>query len=166
MDQAHGELMPGMQGGPMAVGPVSISRSVDIKATPDRIWAAIGRFSSIGDWHPAIVSCTEDGKTPPTRRLIAAGGVAPFIERETSRNDGQYHYSYCFVSSPLPVKNYSATLEVFETTPGCCTVTWSGSYFPDDGTDEEVGQTIINIYEQGLASVYRQFDASRIHAGD
>ncbi len=45
----------------------SLSRSVEVDGTPAQIWSQIGDFCAIRDWHPAIGSCTEDGKTPPTR---------------------------------------------------------------------------------------------------
>lgn len=62
----------------------SIDKSIDIKASADKVWAMIGPFCSIKDWHPAIGQCTESGGV---RTLTTKDGKAQFVEKQTASDD-------------------------------------------------------------------------------
>lgn len=131
----------------------SLTRSVDVDGTPDRVWSMIGPFCAIKDWHPAIGTCTEAGASPHTRTLVTRDGKAVFVEAETARDDSAHLYAYAFTSSPLPVTQYSATLKVTEKSKDVSTVTWSGSYMPDSGKERDASEALRGIYESGLAAI-------------
>jgi hypothetical protein len=133
----------------------SLTRQVDIDATPFAVWSAIGSFCAIADWHPAIATCTVDGKTPPTRTLVTKDGKATFVEKEFGRQ--KFAYSYTFVSSPLPVVHYRSTLKVSARAGGHSTVTWSGVYAPDAGKEADAVAALSGIYEAGLQAIKVKF---------
>jgi hypothetical protein len=128
----------------------TLTRSIDVKGTPAAVWAAIGPFCAIAAWHPAIATCASDGKAKPTRTLVTKDG-ARFVELQTARADRSYSYS--FTSSPVPVSNYSSTLSVTAKGPGVSTVTWSGSYTPNEGKAEDADAALSGIYESGLGAI-------------
>ena len=134
----------------------TIARSVDVAGTPSAVWSLIGAFCAIKDWLPPVGSCTEDGRQPPTRTLVTKDGSATFIERQTARNDSQTFYRYEFVSSPLPVSHYTATIRVTAKGNGQSTVTWRGSYTPDAGKATDAKQALAGIYAAGLESIRSQ----------
>jgi len=113
----------------------------------------IGSFCAIGDWHPAIAKCTEDGKAPSTRTLVTKDGKATFVELETARSDVEHRYSYTFTSAPVPVTNYSSTLSVNPKGPGVSTVTWAGAYTSNPGNEKDAADALSGIYESGLAAI-------------
>ncbi len=80
----------------------SLTRSVDLDAGPDEVWSVIGSFCAIADWHPAVGSCTLDGRSPPTRTLVTRDGRSTFVELEVARNDEARLYSYAFIGRPFP----------------------------------------------------------------
>lgn len=131
----------------------SITRSIKVQGSPDAVWAAIGPFCSIAAWHPAIASCSENGKVPPTRILKTRAGDATFIERQLSRNESKHSYSYTFTSAPIPVTNYKSTLRVLPNGHRGSTVTWSGLYMPNPGMDQAAAKALGGIYETGLRSI-------------
>src|SRR5262249_10987967 len=90
----------------------TISRSADVKASVQAVWSLIGPFCAIKDWLPPVGQCIEDGKTPSTRILITKDGKAAFVETQTARNEAGHSYSYTFLSSPLPVSDYTSTIKV------------------------------------------------------
>src|SRR5689334_1056127 len=98
-----------LAGGVLLAGPASadrpatLTRSVVVHARPDAVWAAIGPFCAIGQWHPAIGSCTLDGAAKPTRTLVTRDGAATFVELQVARDDAAHRYAYSFTSSPIPV---------------------------------------------------------------
>jgi len=140
----------------VGIGPVfaaTISRSADVKASASAVWSVIGPFCAIKNWLPPVGECIEDGKAPPTRVLVTRDGKAAFVETQTARNDNEHSYSYAFLSSPLPVSNYKATIKVTAKGDGSSTITWSGSYTPEQGKENAASEALIGVYEAGLAEI-------------
>ena len=135
----------------------SLSRSVEVDGAPAQIWSQIGDFCAIRDWHPAIGSCTEDGKTPPTRTLVTKDGKATFVEFQTTASRKKHLYGYTFVSSPLPVTNYKSILKVSAKGRGRAQITWSGDYTPDVGKEKDADAALSGIYESGLEAIKAKF---------
>src|SRR3977135_584128 len=95
-----------------AASAATLSRSTEVNGAPATVWSAIGAFCAIKDWLPPVGMCIEDGKTPSTRTLVTKDGKAAFVEKQTARSDAEHSYSYTFLSSPLPVTNYTSTIKV------------------------------------------------------
>jgi hypothetical protein len=131
----------------------TISRSADVKASAAAVWSLIGPFCAIKNWLPPVGECIEDGKTPPTRVLVTRDGKAAFVELQTARNDNEHTYSYAFLSSPLPVSNYKATIKVTARGDGSSTITWSGSYTAEEGKEKAAAEALIGVYEAGLTEI-------------
>jgi Polyketide cyclase / dehydrase and lipid transport len=139
--------------GAAPVSAASLSRSVDVNGTPASVWSMIGPFCAIKDWHPVIGTCTEDGKSPPTRTLVSKDGKATFVELQTARNDKTHQYSYTIKSSPLPIANYKSTLKVAAKSKDISTITWTGTYTPDQGKAKAANDALAGIYGTGLDAI-------------
>lgn len=135
----------------------SLTRQTDVAASAAAVWAAIGPFCAIKDWHPAIGVCVTDGKTPVTRTLITKDGKAAFVETEMARDDAKHLYSYNFVASPLPAPKYLATIRVVPTGANASTIVWHGDFTAEPGKDKGVEAALTNIYESGLAALKAKF---------
>ncbi len=131
----------------------TISRTAEVKASASTVWSLIGPFCAIKNWLPPVGQCIEDGKAPPTRILVTKDGRAAFVETQTARSDTDYSYSYTFLSSPLPVSNYTSTIKVTPRGDGASTITWSGSYTPDQGKEKAASEALNGVYEAGLAQI-------------
>jgi len=75
----------------------------------------------------------------------------------TARSDVEHSYSYTFKSSPLPVTGYASTIKVLAKAPGVSTVTWSSTYIPDLGKEQDAREALTGIYEAGLATIKAKF---------
>ncbi|MDP1839336.1 MAG: SRPBCC family protein [Reyranella sp.] len=135
----------------------SLTRSVEVNGTPAEVWSLIGPFCAIKDWLPPVGSCTEDGKTPPTRTLVTKDGSATFVETQTGRSSEKRSYSYTFKSSPLPVTHYVSTIEVTARGPGQSTVTWSSTYTANEGKEKEAKEALNGVYTAGLDFIKSRF---------
>jgi hypothetical protein len=142
-----------LSAGASSASAASLSRSMDVNASPAEVWSVIGPFCAIKDWLPPIGACTEDNKNPPTRTLVTKDGKATFVELQTARNDARYTYSYSFISSPLPLTRYTSTIEVAAKSTGMSTVTWSSTYTPDAGKDKDANDALSGVYEAGLNAI-------------
>jgi carbon monoxide dehydrogenase subunit G len=130
---------------------VDSSKTVEIKAAPDKVWRVIGDFCGIEDWHPAVEKCEIDKKDPMMRTLTLKGGGA-IVEKQTARDDAKMTYSYVIVESPLPVANYKSTIRVTKAGAGS-KVSWMGSYKAKGASAEEAKKTIDGVYDAGLQGI-------------
>jgi hypothetical protein len=144
-------------GSAAAAGPTTLTRTMVVEAMPGEVWAVIGPFCAIKDWHPALASCELDGKAPPTRTLVTREGEARFVELQVARSDANHRYTYSFTSSPVPVSGYVATISVKPSGKGASIVTWQGSYTPNAGQDAAAMAALSGIYESGLAAIRDRF---------
>lgn len=139
--------------GSFAASAANLSRSIEVNGAPATVWSAIGAFCAIKDWLPPVGMCIEDGKIPPIRTLVTKDGKASFVERQTARNDQEHSYSYTFLSSPLPVTNYTSTIKVTPKSEGVSIVTWTGTYTPDSGKEKDASEALNGIYKSGLTAI-------------
>ena len=141
-----------MAGGAYAASAASVDKSIDVNASAAKVWAMIGPFCSIKDWHPAIGQCTESGTT---RTLTTKDGKAQFVEQQTASNSKTMDYSYTILKSPLPIKDYASTLKVTAKGPDTSTVEWSSTYTPDQGKEAAAETAIGGIYQSGLDNIQK-----------
>jgi hypothetical protein len=134
----------------------SLTRSIDVSASPDTVWSAIGPFCAIKEWHPAIATCSEV-HAPTVRTLVTKDGKATFVEPETARNEAKRQYSYTFASAPIPVSHYAATIGVTPRKPSGATITWQGTWTPEPGKEKAALDALTGIYESGLDALKAKF---------
>lgn len=128
------------------------SSTIEIAAPPAKVWATIGGFCGIGDWHPAVAACTLSTVGGKPVRTIALKGGGTIVERQEQRDDKAMSYTYSIVSGPLPVSDYSSTLAVAKHGAGSI-VTWSGSFKAKGATDAEARAAIDGIYASGVKAI-------------
>jgi uncharacterized protein YndB with AHSA1/START domain len=148
----------------LAAGPacaLEVSRSRDIPAPPEAVWALIGGFCAIELWHPQVGRCIlsgvdeDDGIRAQIRGLVVKGGQGTIVEVETARDEAGMSYSYSFIQGPLPVRAYNATLTVLPNGTGS-TVIWSATFDADGVSDADAVADIKEVYDAGLAGIARE----------
>lgn len=138
--------------GTLAASAESIDKSIEVKAPADKVWAMIGPFCSIKDWHPAIGQCTESGGV---RTLTTKDGKAQFVEKQTANDAKAMMYSYEIEKSPLPISHYKSTLKVVPNGDNTSTVDWSSTYTPNAGKEKDASTAIGGIYQAGLDNIQK-----------
>ena len=127
-----------------------------LAASAETVWAAIGAFGSLADWHPAVESL-EPGEGGKLRRLHITGG-ALFVERLEQHDDHARSYTYTILESPVPVTDYHSTLSVTAEPGGKhCLVRWIGHFQPKDVADAEAEHIVFGIYRAGLDALKQKF---------
>ena len=129
-----------------------LTRSVALNAAPDEVWALIGGFQSLPDWHPAVESSTrEDIGGVEHRRLGLAGG-GEILEKNLGGDTMSVGYE--IIESPLPVADYKATISVADAGGGRAVVVWASTY---QGTAEGADDIVAGIYTAGLDALAAKF---------
>ncbi len=136
----------------IAVRAETVDKSIDVTASPEKVWAMIGPFCSIKDWHPAIGECTLSGGV---RTLTTKDGRGRFIEKQTASELKTMTYSYEIEQSPLPLTNYQATLKVVPKGDGTSKVEWSSSFTPNPGQTAAAKSALEGIYQAGLDNIQK-----------
>jgi hypothetical protein len=133
-----------------------VHESRSLPASVDEVWALVGGFNALPEWHPAVRGSTleEGGRV---RRLELASGAA-LIERMFSFDESKHTYGYSIEEGPLPVSGYRSTVSVFaQPSDGGCRVEWSGEFSPRGATEPEAVEIIRGIYRAGLDRLGERF---------
>jgi uncharacterized protein YndB with AHSA1/START domain len=130
-----------------------VKESVEIAASPDKVWAAIGDFCGIANWHPVVAKCelSEDKKT----RTLTTGDGAKLVEPLESWDDAAMSYTYRIQESPLPVDNYVSTLKVTGSGEKSL-VEWSSTFDPKGASEDAAKQVMSGIYQAGFEGLRKK----------
>jgi hypothetical protein len=119
--------------------------------------AAQGTTKRGEEWHPLVAKCDIETEGNTTlRRLHLTGGGTILEKLEKSEEDGQ-SYSYSIVESPLPVKNYNATIKVSEAEGGGCSIEWSSDFEAQGAPENDAAKAIEGIYQAGFDNLRKMF---------
>lgn len=135
---------------------VEVERKVVVDANPEDVWAAIGDFGAIADWHPAIATCDVERNGRIVHRHLRTVDGGEILERETQEDDVAHSYGYEILSSPLPVSSYRSVFRVLPEGHGS-RIEWSSEFEAEGVTPQEAAAVIAGIYEAGLEAIKAKF---------
>jgi hypothetical protein len=104
---------------------VTVSATFDVGA--EELWHLIGDFYDVAGWMPGIAASIPH-RDDRIREVRVAGSSEPMLERLA--DDGPMRQRYTLVSGPLPVRNYTASLEAAATARTQTTVSWTATFLP------------------------------------
>ena len=129
-----------------------VTRSVTLNAAPGEVWAAIGGFQSLADWHPAVETSVRDDIGGVEHRRLGLAGGGEILEKNLGADAMSYGYE--IIESPLPVVEYKATISVADAGGGKVVVVWSSTF---EGTADGASDIIAGIYTAGLDALAAKF---------
>jgi uncharacterized protein YndB with AHSA1/START domain len=135
---------------------LEVKKQRQMPGDPEDVWEIFGDFCAIKDWHPVVTDCQEVKEGGVTYRNLTLKDGGKIKEKLTGTEDTSY--SYEIVESPLPVKNYKATLsfEEDEDSPHRSEVEWEATFEANGVSDEKAEKVIADILEAGVKSIKKQ----------
>lgn len=158
-----------------------VEQSIQLTAPVDKVWAVIGKFEGLHEWHPSVKSTIM--KNPLTRVLDLGEGKLLVEELET-KSDANMSLSYRLTQMStveliqvggkpiekkvLPVNIYSSTLSVKPAGTGS-QVIWAGDFHPawlEAGTppvgmsSQDAVNVITNVYQVGLNNLLKSMNSA------
>jgi hypothetical protein len=129
-----------------------IVESLEMNTTPDRVWAIMGGFGSIADWHPAIASSpVKDGV-----RILMLEGGGEVHEPLVEHSDAERYYVYAISSGPFPITGYLSRLSVEQAGSGA-RMTWTGEFETETSEDAATYEQVFrNVYTSGMDGIREQ----------
>ncbi len=136
-----------------AAGALSVSREVVVDRSPDTVWKLIGDFNALDVWLPPVLASKVEGQgsKPGAIRVLDLGNNASVTEKLVTYNKVTHSYTYAFIKSPLPVKNYVATIQLESAPDGKTLLKWSSTFDAAGAPDDKAKEAILGIYDAGLA---------------
>lgn len=137
----------------VAASGISVRQTAKVTGTNTDIWAKIGGFCAIKDWHPALAGCEESKEGDVTFRTLTLKDGGKIKEKLTGTTETGYTYQ--IIDGPLPVKDYSASFSARADNdePGMAIVVWSASFAANGKPDSEARGVIEGIFKDGLKSI-------------
>ncbi len=124
---------------------------VSLPRPPEEVWAEIGGFNAIAEWHPEVVAAELVELEGETHRHLRMTDDALSLERLVET--GPLHYSYSIVESRLPLADHRATLSCVAEEDGCH-VFWAAVFEPADQTVDDI---VEGFYRVGLEALRARF---------
>lgn len=136
-----------------------VNMETKVAASPDAVWNTIGGFDALPSWHPAIVKSRTTGDAEGVVRTLTLAGGGTVTERLKSSDPKRRSYAYSLLSSPLPLVNYEARIQVVDSGDGTSTITWSSEFDAQGAPDETAIDIVRSIYQTGFDSLTKMFGA-------
>jgi mxaD protein len=148
---------------------LTASKSVDIDASADKVWAATKDFNGLNNWHPAVATdeiVAGKNNAVGAERLLTLKGGGTIKEKLLAYDPAARSFKYAIVEGVLPVSSYTSTFVVKAAGANKSTVTWSGRFkrknVGDNPTDSENDKTAMDtvngVYQGGLDNLKKMLD--------
>ncbi len=133
---------------------LQVTKTIQIDASPEKVWEYVGDFCAIKDWHPAVKNCEIVEENHEKFRILTLQDDATIKEAKGGKNP--MGYMYTITESPLPVKDYNALFDVEKKDNGTL-ITWTATFLANGKPDQEAKDVISGIFEAGLNSINDKF---------
>ncbi|MEX2165935.1 MAG: SRPBCC family protein [Methyloceanibacter sp.] len=134
---------------------IEVRKRREAPGTPADVWALVGGFCAIKNWHPAVSECEEIKEGDKVLRILTLKDGAKIKEEETKKEE--LSYSYTILEGPLPVKDYNATLRVGpDDEPDRVEIVWTANFEANGKSDEEAKEIVEGIFEAGVAGIKKE----------
>jgi len=141
--------------------------SAVVNAPIEQVWGKVRDFNGLPQWHPRFSrSHIEDGlpsdRIGCVRNFDIAGGGGTIRERLLTLSDLDHTFTYCILTSPLPVEGYVATLKLFPVTVGNKTLgVWTAEFRVTQSKEADVVEAVGNGTFGKAFEVLNEFFAAR-----
>lgn len=137
-----------------------VYESAVITAPRLQVWEKIRDFNALPVWHPAIASSElEHGDCVGCVRHFFLQNGAELRERLLTLSDLDCTCVYSILESPMALKNYVATLRLYEITATNQTFAEWFAYFDvtDLNAEDDTVNTVHGVFKSGLESLAKFF---------
>lgn len=126
----------------------SVTKSQRFESSASDLWARVGRFNAIHEWHPMVAATQAvDGGA---RRVCTLGDGGMIYE--TLLAEDAMSYTYRIDESPLPLNSYEATISITQDGAGS-KMHWAASFEPEGVSDAAAQELVGGIFQAGFDSL-------------
>jgi Polyketide cyclase / dehydrase and lipid transport len=131
---------------------ITAKKRIEAPGLPPEVWAVVGEFCAIENWHPAVAKCEETKEGDVTFRTLTLKDGGKIKEKLTGTEATAYTYE--IVESPLPVKNYKSKLWLeVDDEPDRTIIYWQSDFDANGKSDEEAKKIMTGILGDGVKGI-------------
>jgi len=132
--------------------------SVSVGAPAQDVWAVVGNFNGLPDWHPWVeASVLEPAAGGIGRRVTIVGGTAgrrELTERLVSFDARRREWAYTIVAGPTTFADYVGRIRVKRAGAATCRVEYAGRFTAAPGnTDAQATERVRTFWQAGLENL-------------
>jgi hypothetical protein len=131
----------------------TVEETVELAATPDRVWELIGQFG--GGWHPLIANISVVGTGVGQLRVIETIDGKQIIDRLDAIDNTARSYRYTNIGG-IPASSYTGTLDVKPRGTGS-SVVWRSQFLANGQGTLAVRTIVSTLFKTGLESLKSRF---------
>jgi uncharacterized protein YndB with AHSA1/START domain len=131
----------------------TISNTIDIKATPDEVWAVLSDMPATRQWLPGVATARMDGDV----RICQMADGQQVHEKISDISAEQRSFGFEHIRVPLPVQRSGGTFTVTAgSDPQTTTVALRTTFEPVDPTGvDQLAGIVHGAFQQSLESLRR-----------
>jgi len=135
----------------------NVKVSGTINAPADEVWKLVANFGELDQFVEAITNCTTEGTGVGTVRTLTLQDGGEVKEKLESLDVDNRVLTYSIAESPMPIENYTGTLEVKSIDNGQSEFIWSSEFEADEGVEDEMKEAMEGLYTLGVEGLKSTF---------
>jgi hypothetical protein len=137
--------------------PTEVRVVEEIAAPAARVWAVIRGFGDLLQWTDGLESCELEGSGIGAVRTVGLAGGLQLQERLECFDEASRSFSYAIIGNPpLPFREYLSTVQLRETGPATCEITWEGRFEAKPGSEAASQKIVRGIYTGSITSLRKK----------
>ena len=133
----------------------------DFDLSVDALWAAIRDFGEVS-WLPGNPVFSSEGEGPGMIRTIDAAPIPTVREQLDTIDAAEHTIHYRVIQGlPMPVSDYSATMQVIDAGGNRSRLRWSCRFEPDGVSEEEAQSRVARMYRTVLRGMKKNLERHR-----
>lgn len=150
--------------------PQKVSEKIVVASPPATVWALVGEFANIAQWHPGVEKSAGGDKAPGSERTFTLKSGGDLVEGLDEYNAGEMSYGYRLAKENIeafPVSFYSAKVTVKPADGGGSEIIWDGRFYradtsnfpPENLNDAAAIAAMEGFFRQGLEGLKSKLEA-------
>lgn len=135
-----------------------VTRTGSFAAGPTALWGVVSDFGGLDKVVDGMDPYETKGEGVGAVRSLPMGG-GMVVERLDVLDQDSMTLTYSIIDSPLPFKDYSATMIVAPEGESGSSLTWTGTFEADGAPVADAEKLAGNIYSGGIAAFSKALDS-------
>jgi mxaD protein len=128
-----------------------------IDASANELWKLVSDFGELDNFVEAVEKCTTEGSGVGAVRTLTLADGGEVKEKLESLDPDKRVLTYSIIMSPMPIQNYTGTMQVDELENGKTKFTWSSTFDAAEGAEDDMKEALEGLYSLGVQGLKNKF---------
>ncbi|MDZ7659013.1 SRPBCC family protein [Fodinibius sp.] len=128
-----------------------------INAPVEKVWELASNFGELNQIVEGVSDCTIEGNGVGAVRTLTLQDGGKVKEKLESLDKAKRVLKYSILDSPMPIQNYTGTMQVDELEDGRSKFSWSSTFDAADGMEDDMKEALEGLYNLGVKGLQQRF---------